>query len=76
MLIYLDGWYYDGKKCATLVRDTKYVDVQVGIFSISCHSNNIAFMSQIRGRRGRGSKIQVTTTGTKENFQLSVLIYM
>ena len=42
-----DGWYYDGKKCATLVKDTKYVNVQ------------------IRGRRGRGSTTQVTTTGTK-----------
>ena len=42
-----DGWYYDGKKCATLVKDTKYVNVQ------------------IRGKRGRGSKTQVTTTGTK-----------
>ena len=41
------GWYFDGKKCDTLIRDTKYVNVQV------------------RGKRGRGSKKQVTTTGTK-----------
>ena len=28
----IDGWYYDGKKYATLVRDTKYVNVQVSIY--------------------------------------------
>ena len=29
-----DAWYFDGKKCDTLVKDTKYVNVQVSIIPL------------------------------------------
>jgi hypothetical protein len=44
-----DGYYFDGKKADTLVRDTKYVKIQV----------------RARGARGRGSSHTATTTGTR-----------
>ena len=35
LLIYLEGLYFDGKKCDTLVRETKCVDVRVDHFHFS-----------------------------------------
>ena len=69
----IDGWYYDGKKCATLVRDTKYVNVQVEIYL--CRTMALLIIvRKFHGRRGKGIKTQVTTTGTKVTNQLTYIL--
>ena len=58
---YSEGLYFDGKKCDTLVRETKCVNVQVDIFSFS----KKYMPNKVRKGRGKDCHITAETTGTE-----------
>ena len=65
LLIYLEGLYFDGKKCNTLVRETKCVNVQVDHLHLSKKNIPLNFNLKVRKGRGKDCHIQAETTGTE-----------